>query len=75
MQSTAGYEKLGRLMKSTELLFTVSIWAEREEHSSQDAYTGARLAEVGAASDRPKTRRLQLRNPDLSIPFDYTGKM
>lgn len=49
--------------------------AFKEPEHAADAYTGAKLARVGAASDRPKTRRLELLNPDLSVPFDYSGKM
>lgn len=42
-----------------------------------DAYTGVRLASCSSAqpSYKAKSRRLELHNPDMSIPFEFSGSL
>lgn len=40
-----------------------------------DAYTGVRLASCSSSqpSHKAKSRRLELHNPDMMIPFEFSG--
>ena len=40
-----------------------------------DALSGAKLASVGFGSEKSKSRRLQLHNPDEDVSFEYTSKL
>jgi hypothetical protein len=40
-----------------------------------DAYSNAKLASVSASSLRAKNRRLELHNPDILLPFEFTGAL
>ena len=40
-----------------------------------DAYTNAKLASVSASSLKAKNRKLELHNPDLQLPFEFSGTL